>query len=413
MPRLPRIHIEGCLYYVTVAGNQNEPLFKDEGDLNMYLELLKKYRQQHGFKLFSFVLRPQEINLLIELKGQATISMVMHDLSSSYTKYFNSHYARKGHLFRERFKSVVVEKDENLPSLISYMHLYPLQTELPGICPEYVYTSHCLYLYNTAQSEDKTAENIKKILQLKEEAAEVFEIIAQEYPEKKAYSDFVSAVTKEDLDNFKRKLHRAGILGTEEFVDKIKAQMQAKPESEVPVEKKFSLSPVVSVTIAVMIAGIGMGVFIIQKNSAPGSSSSKRIDAFSDKTGNKKEGKIIKEEQALLTDLDGTEWTIELKPKDKSSSANIYFDKLYFGKGKVSSKDLSAKKFPESNYTLKVQEDGTLLWETMQRNETGDVIFWQGQTTKDNKMSGMMSRNSVDGKSEDILFNSVGFLRKE
>jgi len=412
MPRLPRIHIEGCLYYVTVAGNHNEALFKDEGDLNMYLELLKKYRQQHGFKLFSFVLRPQEINLLIELKGQATISMVMHDLSSSYTKYFNSHYNRKGHLFRERFKSVVVEKDKNLPSLISYMHLYPLQTELPGVCPEYVYTSQCLYLYNTALSESKTAENIKKILQLKEEAAEAFEIIAQEYPDKKTYADFVSAVTKEDMENFKKKLHRAGILGSEEFIGKIKAQMQSKPEPEVSVEKKFALLPVVSVTIAVMIAGVGMGVFIIQKNSAPGSSSSQRIDVFSDKTENK-EGKILKEEQVLLTDLDGTEWTIELKPKDKSNSANIYFDKLYFGNGKVSSKDLSAKKFPESNYTLKVQEDGTLLWETMQRNEAGDVIFWQGQTTKDNKMSGMMSRNSVDGKSEDILFNSVGYLRKE
>lgn len=412
MPRLPRIHIEGCLYYVTVAGNHNEALFKGEGDLNMYLELLKKYRQQHGFKLFSFVLRPQEINLLIELKGQATISMVMHDLSSSYTKYFNSHYNRKGHLFRERFKSVVVEKDKNLPSLISYMHLYPLQIELPGVCPEYVYTSNCLYLYNTAQSENKTAENIKKILQLKEEAAEAFEIIAKEYPDKKTYSDFVSAVTKEDLDNFKKKLHRAGILGSEEFIEKIKAQMQAKPETEIPVEEKFSLAPVVSVTIAVMIAGIGMGIFIIQKNSAPGSSASKRIDVFSDKTENK-EGKAIKEEQAFLTELDGTEWTIEVKSKDKTVTPAVYFDKLEFKGHMLSSKEMAVKGFQSSNYTLTVQNDGTLLWETMQRNAAGEVVFWQGQTTKDNKMSGIMSKNSADGKSQDILFTSVGYWRKE
>ena len=103
MPMLPRIYIEGSLYYVTSMGNHGENIFRDKEDYMTYLELLKKYKEQDGYKLFSFVLMPQQLNLLIEATEQATISTIMHDIASSYTKYFNNRYQRKGHLFQERF----------------------------------------------------------------------------------------------------------------------------------------------------------------------------------------------------------------------------------------------------------------------------------------------------------------------
>ena len=64
----------------------------------MYLDLIKKYKDQYGFKIFSYILMPNQLSLLLELKEETTISVIMHDLTSSYTKYYNSRYNRKGHL---------------------------------------------------------------------------------------------------------------------------------------------------------------------------------------------------------------------------------------------------------------------------------------------------------------------------
>jgi len=50
MPRLPRIKLDGAIYYVTSRAVQNEVIFKDKEIIEMYLELVRKYKSQHNFK---------------------------------------------------------------------------------------------------------------------------------------------------------------------------------------------------------------------------------------------------------------------------------------------------------------------------------------------------------------------------
>jgi len=94
MPRLPRVNIEGSLYYITSRGGSNKPLFYDNQDFEIYRELLSRYKDQFKFKLFAYVLMASHIHLLIELTGSATISEIMHSINSLYTqlkKQINSH----------------------------------------------------------------------------------------------------------------------------------------------------------------------------------------------------------------------------------------------------------------------------------------------------------------------------------
>lgn len=379
----------------------------------MYLELLKKYKDEYNFKLFSFALMPSRLNLLLELNGPATISMIMHDAASAYTKYFNNRYQRKGHLFRERFKSIVVEKGPYLTQLISYMHLAAAKS----VPAKGIYSSHNLYLYYSAASKTEMAGNVSKILDLKKEIEEVHLAIAKNYPDKITYADFIACVTEDEIENLRKKLQGLSILGSGEFIDKVKAQIENRSAA---FEKKNKLiMPVVSITIIVLLAGVGLGVLYIQKIQKDFVQRQKKIDEVKPAAVKKEEIAVVPAaekkviEQMPLVELDGTQWTIEARPRDKAATPAVYFDKLQFKGHMLSSKEMAVKGFQPSNYTLTVQNDGTLLWETMQRNAAGGVIFWQGQTTKDNKMSGIMSTNSADGKSQDVLFTSVGFWRKE
>lgn len=119
MAKIPRVHIPGALFYVTSRGDNNADIFKDSDDYKAYLELLRKYKAQYGFKLFAYLLAPNYLHLLIELKEGLTLSDIMHDLSSNYTKYFNGRYQRKGHLFQERYKAAILEKEEYMSEEVS------------------------------------------------------------------------------------------------------------------------------------------------------------------------------------------------------------------------------------------------------------------------------------------------------
>ena len=189
MARIPRIHIEGALYYITSRGDHNQNIFKDEQDYKYYLELLRKYKQQYGFKLFSFVLLPNHLHLLIELREGITISEIMHDLNSSYIKYFNSRHKRRGHLLQERFKLILIEKQPYLLYITAYIHLNPRKLGLVSEVNDYPYSSYCYYLKTEKLKSIKTEE-----LNLGEEIKEVLAYLTEHRErnnEQRTYEDFV------------------------------------------------------------------------------------------------------------------------------------------------------------------------------------------------------------------------------
>lgn len=128
MPREPRIYIENVLYFVTAKGDEDRHLFNDHQDFAEYLRSLSKYKKEYGFKLFAYTLLPKSLYLLIELKNNVKISQIMHDLNSRYTKAYNNHYGKKGHLFQSRFKSVLIEKEDYLMRISRYIHLLPKES---------------------------------------------------------------------------------------------------------------------------------------------------------------------------------------------------------------------------------------------------------------------------------------------
>ena len=409
MPRLPRIYLENCLYYVTSRANQGQEIFRDPEDYKMYLELLKKYKEQFGFKLFSFMLGKEQISLLMEVGEGATISVIMHGVSSNYTKYFNSRYQKKGHLFQERFRSVVVEKKPYLLDLISYIHLSPANQSL--------YSSHLLYLYNN-QNQDEAADKIGKILNLETEVAQVTEAILRACPDKKGYADFIAARTSDEIEAIRKKLHRTNILGSEQFMEKAKAELEKKSEPESQ-EKGFPFMPV-SVSIVVMLAGIGLGVLYIQQNAGLKKKGGLAPEAIKERLNynnlSPEEGRNGQEEKtespALLLDLDGTEWTIELKgPKD---SLVFYppYDKIFFDQGKISSPYFTGKGFAGSNYTLTISDRGKMTWETMQANNSGGVLFWKAEIDK-GEMQGTLNLQESGKPVQEFYFTSLGYRRKK
>ncbi|MEI6631304.1 MAG: hypothetical protein WCL25_01660 [bacterium] len=89
-----------------------------------------------------------------------------------------------------------------------------------------------------------------------------------------------------------------------------------------------------------------------------------------------------------------------------NSRAKPHSDTLTFYGSKVSSKRFTAKGYVESNYTIRTQPDGTPTWETTQKNEKEEIVFWKGEL-RGEEMMGVFSYQPKKGPNEDFSFTTL------
>lgn len=380
MPRPPRIYLENALYYITSKGDDNQHIFKDREDFKTFLGLLKKYKAQYGFKLFAFCLLPDHFHLLMELPVQSeqndnagVLSNIMHDLNSSYTKYFNGKYPKKGHLFRERYKAALIEKEPYLLKLTAYIHLNPQRLNLVSVSQLYPYTSYVFYL-------DKEIP-LKGLI--KEEKEEILHLLNG-----KNYTEFMEEVVKEiDFPTLRDDLQN-GMLGTNDFIQKVKQALvsykKERPAAGLSLGKKVGIG-----SLIVIMSALGITY------------------AFKLTTGERKESyKLPPQIKELVKDLEDTEWQIRVIPLAKGT---VHNDIVSFRDGKFISQNFLAKNYPASEYFLVIEDDDKIVWES-QAAGPQVTVSWRGEIRK-REMEGGLRLRYVDGTIQDFSFVSTSSLR--
>jgi len=101
--------------------------------------------------------------------------------------------------------------------------------------------------------------------------------------------------------------------------------------------------------------------------------------------------------------LDNTEWDVVMNPL--SGKGKKITDTIIFSEGKVRLKDLTEQGFPATNYTLTLQEDNKVVWETMQ-TAGNEIVFFRGEVSANmENMNGIISFQKLEGN-EDYNFTS-------
>ena len=97
---------------------------------------------------YAWALVPNHFHLLLRT-GPTSLKKVMGRLMTGYAVTFNKRHKRSGHLFQNRYKSVVCEEDAYLLELVRYIHLNPLRADLVKDLKEldkYAWTGHSAIL---------------------------------------------------------------------------------------------------------------------------------------------------------------------------------------------------------------------------------------------------------------------------
>lgn len=126
MPRQPRLDAPGALHHVMGRGSERTNIFRTDADRADFLDRLAGLCLDGSLVVYAWSLLSNHFHLLVRT-GRQPISRSMKKLLTGYAVNFNLRYKRSGHLFQNRYKSIICEDDPYLLELTRYIHLNPVR----------------------------------------------------------------------------------------------------------------------------------------------------------------------------------------------------------------------------------------------------------------------------------------------
>ncbi len=143
MPRHARQLAESGIYHVMLRGVNRDAIFLDDEDCARFLHALGQAKDASGCSVLAYCLMPNHAHLVLRT-GEEPIGVVIKRLGVRYAGWFNRKYGRIGHLFQDRFKSLPVEDDAYLVTLLRYVWNNPVEAGLVTLPEEYIWSSRRL-----------------------------------------------------------------------------------------------------------------------------------------------------------------------------------------------------------------------------------------------------------------------------
>src|SRR6266850_2086759 len=145
MSRPLRIEYPGAVYHLICRGNNRQKIFQDDLDRKRYLEKLVHYCELKEVSLLCYCLFSNHIHLLVETR-QGNLSKMMQPFQTSYTLYLNRRHRRSGHVFEQRYKALLVDRDNYLLQVSRDIHRNPVEAKLVEWPQDYRWSSYEAYV---------------------------------------------------------------------------------------------------------------------------------------------------------------------------------------------------------------------------------------------------------------------------
>ena len=129
MPRKSRIDAPGALQHLIARGINRQRIFRDDPDKKNFLDRLSALLKVSGIKCYAWAVLDNHFHLLLRT-GTVPISTLMRRLLTGYAVSHNLRHERSGHLFQNRYKSILCQEDAYLLELVRYIHLNPLRAKI-------------------------------------------------------------------------------------------------------------------------------------------------------------------------------------------------------------------------------------------------------------------------------------------
>ena len=140
-----------------VRGIEGNRIVTDDVDRKSFVSRMGRVASATETPIYAWALMTNHAHILLK-SGQSGLSDFMRKLLTGYSIFYNKRHQRHGHLFQNRYKSIVCEEDAYFRRLIAYIHLNPLRAGLVGSLDEldrYPWCGHTTLLRQTKHEWQK------------------------------------------------------------------------------------------------------------------------------------------------------------------------------------------------------------------------------------------------------------------
>ena len=126
MPRGARLDTPGTLHHVIVRGIERRNIVDDDLDRENWVARIGRVADETQTAIYAWALMSNHAHMLIR-SGAGGVALFMRRILTGHAISYNRRHRRHGHLFQNRYKSIICQEDAYFTELVRYIHLNPLR----------------------------------------------------------------------------------------------------------------------------------------------------------------------------------------------------------------------------------------------------------------------------------------------
>jgi putative transposase len=250
MPRQARLDSPGTLHHVMIRGIEKKTIFEEKFDKSEITFRMGELAKDTMTSIYAWSIMSNHIHILLK-SGPQGISSFMRRLLTGYSINYNLRHGRSGHLFQNRYKSIVCDEDAYFKELVRYIHLNPLRAELVRSMAEldrYPWSGHSAIMGNKKREWQNTQYVLEWFGKNKISARSNYRNFVKAGIEEGRRDDLVGGGLVRTLGGWSQVKSQRGqvekirtdtrILGQDEFVDKIIDEADHKIKSQISINER-------------------------------------------------------------------------------------------------------------------------------------------------------------------------------
>ena len=142
--REARLNVPGGMFHAIsrCAGGQ---FLIDAPSRDYYLEHLGRVLDRTDAQVLAWCLMSNHVHLVVQ-QGAEPLERLFKPLHTGFARFINRHHSRRGPVFSERPKTLLVDEDEWLLELIRYVHNNPVRAGVSRYARTSTWSSHQAYI---------------------------------------------------------------------------------------------------------------------------------------------------------------------------------------------------------------------------------------------------------------------------
>jgi putative transposase len=251
MPRQARLDSPGTLHHVIVRGIENKDIVNDKYDRRNMVSRLGQLAEETKTNIYAWALMSNHMHILLK-SGPEGLSQFMRRLLTGYAITYNIRHRRHGHVFQNRYKSIICDEDVYFQELVRYIHLNPLRAKKVKSMSEldrYPWCGHSAIM----EKRKSEWQNIEYVLswfgQNRSTARKAYRRYLQDGTDEGHREDLVGGGLVRSLGGWsqvlslrkskEKVLFDERILGQDEFVERIIAEADKKITGQLSINERI------------------------------------------------------------------------------------------------------------------------------------------------------------------------------